>query len=249
MLQKASPPEDNLSKNQRQALHSLKEDTEIIIIPADKGLATVILNKEDYIKKYNNHLDSGLDIKLQKYPTERIKREARTNLAILRDNGTINQSLYLKLKPTDSQAMRFYGLPKIHKATIPVRRIISYSASPLFNLLTHIANNLKPYTLLNKQHCKNSKEFSEFVRAHTIEEDKIMVSFDVEALYTNVPIEDALVIIKELLENDDSLSDQTPLSPKNVLDLLEFLKNTSSNQNEETNNQSRVSSVSTQVQH
>ena len=55
-----------------------------------------------------------------------------------------------------------------------------------------------------------------------------MVSFDVEALYTNVPIEDALVIIKELLENDDSLSDQTSLSPKNVLDLLEFLKNTSS---------------------
>ena len=50
-----------------------------------------------------------------------------------------------------------------------------------------------------------------------------MVPFDVEALYTNVPIEDALVTIKELLENDETLSDRTPLSPKNVLDLLEFL--------------------------
>ena len=50
-----------------------------------------------------------------------------------------------------------------------------------------------------------------------------MVSFDVEALYTNVTIEDALVIIKELLENNETLSDRTPLSPKNVLDLLEFL--------------------------
>ena len=37
-----------------------------------------------------------------------------------------------------------------------------------------------------------------------------MVSFDVDALYTNVPIEDALVIIKELLENDETLSDRTP---------------------------------------
>ena len=78
VLQKASPPEDNLSMKQRQALHSLKEDTEITILPADKGRATVILDKEEYIKKCNDHLDSGPYIKLQKDPTERIKREART---------------------------------------------------------------------------------------------------------------------------------------------------------------------------
>ena len=79
LLQKASPPEDNLSKKQRQALHSLKEDTEINILPADKGRATAILvDKEDYIKKCNDHLDSGPYIKLQKDSTERIKREART---------------------------------------------------------------------------------------------------------------------------------------------------------------------------
>ena len=59
VLQKVSPPKDNLSKKQRQALHSLKEDKEITILPADKGRATVILNKEDYIKKCNDHLDSG----------------------------------------------------------------------------------------------------------------------------------------------------------------------------------------------
>ena len=144
VLQKASPPEDNLSKKQRQALHSLKEDTEITILPADKGRVTVILSKEDYIKKCNDHLDGGPYIKLQKDPTERMKRERRTKLAILRDNGTIDQSLYFKLKPTDSQAPR---VPKIHKANIPVRPIVSYSGSPLFNLSKYIANILKPYIL------------------------------------------------------------------------------------------------------
>ena len=34
-----------------------------------------------------------------------------------------------------------------------------------------------------------------------------MISFDVEALHTNMPIEDALVIIKELLKNDKLFSD------------------------------------------
>ena len=159
VLQKASPPEDNLSKKQRQALHSLKEDTEITILPADKGRATVILNKEDNIKKCIDHLDSGPYIKLQKDPTEGMKREARTKLAILRDNETIDQSLYVKLKSTDSQAPRFYGLPKIHKASIPVRPLVSYSGSPLFDVSKYIANILKPYTLLNKQHSKNSKNF------------------------------------------------------------------------------------------
>ena len=53
-----------------------------------------------------------------------------------------------------------------------------------------------------------------------------MVSFDVEALYTNVPIDDTLAIIKELLENDETLSDRTPPSPKSVLDLLKFLLHT-----------------------
>ena len=96
----------------------------------------------------------------------------------------VSISLYFKLKPTDSQAPRFYGLPKIHKASIPVHPIVSYSGSALFNLSKYIANILKPYTLLNTQHCKNSKEFSEFIRAHTMEEDEIMVSFDVEALCT-----------------------------------------------------------------
>ena len=166
MLQKASPPKDNLSKKQRQALHSLKEDKEITFLPADKGRATVILNKEDYIKKCNDHLDSGPYIKLKKDPTERIKREARTKLAILRDNGTIDEPLYFKLKPTDSQVPRFYGLPKIHKTSIPVRPKDLYSGSPLFNLSKYIANILKPYTHLNKQHCKNSKEFPEFIRTH-----------------------------------------------------------------------------------
>ena len=138
----------------------------------------------------------------------------------------MDQFLYFKLKPTDSQAPRFYGLPKIHKTSIPVCPIVSYSGSPLFNHSKYIANILKPYTQLNKQHCKNSKEFSKFIRTHTIEEDEIMVSFDVEALYTNVPIDDALAIIKELLENDETLPDWTPLSPKNVPDLLELLLRT-----------------------
>ena len=50
-----------------------------------------------------------------------------------------------------------------------------------------------------------------------------MVSFDVESLYTNIPITDALLVIVDLLNNDTALQDGTNLLPYQILELLEFL--------------------------
>ena len=53
-----------------------------------------------------------------------------------------------------------------------------------------------------------------------------MVSFDVTSLYTTTPIDQALLIIKGLLELDDKLADKTLLSPRQILDLLDILLRT-----------------------
>ena len=49
-LQTSKPPKDNLSKDERKALKVLESDTSIVILPADKGQSTVILNREDYLE-------------------------------------------------------------------------------------------------------------------------------------------------------------------------------------------------------
>ena len=56
-----------------------------------------------------------------------------------------------------------------------------------------------------------------------MEPDKIMVSFDVTSLYTTIPIDQALIIIKDLPEHDDKLADRNILSPRQILDLLDIL--------------------------
>ena len=61
----------------------------------------------------------------------------------LKDNEFIDNKLYYYLKPTDSPSPRFYGQPKIHKPGVPIRPIVSYSGSPLYNLNKYIANMLK----------------------------------------------------------------------------------------------------------
>ena len=47
ILQKVKLPKKNLPTEQKKALHSLREDNFIIILPADKGRSTVILSKQD----------------------------------------------------------------------------------------------------------------------------------------------------------------------------------------------------------
>ena len=43
-LQNSKPSKDNLSKDERKALKELQSDTSILILPADKGRSTIILN-------------------------------------------------------------------------------------------------------------------------------------------------------------------------------------------------------------
>ena len=58
-LQNSKPPKDNLSKDERKALKVSQSDTTIVILPADKGRSTVILNREDYLEKFMDHINNG----------------------------------------------------------------------------------------------------------------------------------------------------------------------------------------------
>ena len=48
------------------------------------------------------------------------------------------------------------------------------------------------------------------------------MSYDFTTLFTYVPIDPALNIIKDLLEKDDNLSNRTVLSVQNIIELLAF---------------------------
>ena len=71
--EKLSKP--NIVRKESISLKELKKNDHIVILKADKGGATIILNKEDYIDNMKAHLDlSGCYKKLNNNPLNRIKK-------------------------------------------------------------------------------------------------------------------------------------------------------------------------------
>ena len=58
--------------------------------------------------------------------------------------------------------------------------------------------------------------------------DEVMMSYDVKALFTSVPIKPALDVVEKLLKEDPSFQSRTSMSTQHIMDLLEFcLRSTS----------------------
>ena len=55
-------------------------------------------------------------------------------------------------------------------------------------------------------------DFVSKTRGLTLQQGECLTSYDVTSLFTLVPIDPALNIIKDLLEKDEKLSDRTVLS-------------------------------------
>ena len=74
-LSKAGVPSPNLTKRQTAAIKELKVDSDTIILPADKGNATVLLDKEENDRKVRELLDDTSYQPIKKNPTLKIERK------------------------------------------------------------------------------------------------------------------------------------------------------------------------------
>ena len=89
-------------------------------LTADKGVAMVIMEKQDYTNKAQAPLQDTSTCKvLNKDPTSRLKNKLIQTLKDIKQSGGISDSKYRKLCLTSSVPPMFYGLPKIHKVGTP----------------------------------------------------------------------------------------------------------------------------------
>ena len=134
----------------------------------------------------------------------------------------MKDDLYRRLYPTGAGSPKFYGLPKIHKPGIPLRPIISSIGTVTYNTAKELARILKPLVGLSEHHIQNTFDFVQQIKEVKLKNDESLVSYDVTALFTSVPIPPVLKIIEEKLKEDQELSRRTNMNTRHIIKLLEF---------------------------
>ena len=117
---------------------------------------------------------------------------------------------------------KFYGLPKVHKTGIPLRPIVSSIGSVMYGVAKVLAKLLKPLVGKSPHHIQSTRDFVNRLKGVTLLPGECLCSYDVTKLLTSVPTDPALTIIKDLLEQDDTLWERTVLSVQNIIELLGF---------------------------
>ena len=111
---------------------SLRDNDDIVVLPADKGNVTVVMNKVDYTTKALTSLSSQPFEKVERCPKKRVEDKINKYLWRLFQQGRITKPLYNQLHASTCSLPRFYGLAKIQKPGVPLKPVISAVASALY---------------------------------------------------------------------------------------------------------------------
>ena len=192
------------------ALKDFIKNRDLVIQKADKGNTVVILNKNDYISRVNVILNDSskfqkLSIDQNKVLNHIVHMEIRIIdvLKKLQKKKIISENKYEDLYPVGSRPGILYGRTKIHKPIkdgVPsFRPILSAIGTPTYKLSKFFVPLLTPLTL-NEYAIKDSFSFAEELSNY--DSNLVMASFDVESLFTNIPLQGIIDLCVDLLFND-----------------------------------------------
>lgn len=200
-------PRDNLSPSERQALKSLKSDASVKIMPADKGSTVVIMNTTDYEREAVRQLsDARFYETIDNDPTLRLandlKRYVKTNG---RREGLSSRDIDL-LVPDEPQCPDFYLLPKIHKSYSlpdqlpPGRPIVASFGCVTERISAYVDYYLQPIVQSQSSFIKDTQHFLSVLRETRVPAGAILVTIDVNSLYTEIPHNEGLAALTRFLQ-------------------------------------------------
>ena len=197
------PRRRNISPAEEKAILDLKNDTSIVIKPADKGSAIVILDRATYLNEgYTQLSDTSYYEKLDEDPTQLFYKQVRDAVEDMYQNGEIDESVKFYLISEKVKTARFYLLPKIHKNKIPppCRPVVSGNQSPTERISQFVDHFLQPCSVKIRSYLKDTNHFLREIRdVKQVPDNVMLVTMDVTALYTNIPTRDGLTAAHQAL--------------------------------------------------
>ena len=154
------------------------------------------MDKTEYITKCEALLqDNSVYQHPSKQTSPTIDKELIKILQDYKNNNFISETGYTQLRPhgSNSPAARFYGLPKIHKNNMPMCPIVSACGTTTYNTAKFTTKSLQNDCGKTSSFVKDSTDFIKKIKHLSINpKEETLVSFDVSALFTSIPVPVAL---------------------------------------------------------
>jgi len=210
-LEIESTQKDNLTPKERLALTELLKLSNVVIKPADKGSAVVLMNKSDYVSEAEKQLsDTKFYIQQDTDLTTYHMTEVKKVITDMFRFKYIDEKCKEYLSDFLVKTARFYMLPKIHKNILPPpgRPIISANNCPTEKISQYVDFFLNPLVPKTRSYVKDTTDFvSKIFTLDQVPQNTILVTLDVSSLYTNIPNNEGIrASVKALIESRSAQS-------------------------------------------
>ena len=221
----------NYRNAELRTLKQLTRNKNRIFLRSDKGNVWVILDTPDYIAACTSHLENPAIYEI--IPSSNISTTCNNLQNVLNHARSCGHITQYQLKNMSkrlhiSDPSQFYALPKIHKPQDkwiiphklpPIRPIISSCKTYSKPICEYLNSILFPIVKAQPFIIHSTDTFISTVAGIKSEKDLILVTMDVEALYTNIPLDKAIRILSVFL----SKSGTNPPFNSFIISLLSHL--------------------------
>ena len=185
----------NLNRRMRQLLRQLQGQSQLKILNTDKNLGPAIMTTLQYNQFCLDHLQQGdTYMQVESIPLAEIKLRIAAFHSVLcstvphwiRDARIIVHGLDV------ATPAYFHALPKIHKKPMGCRPIVSSINSPTTGLSKWVTYVLTPIATQIQSFVRDSDSLQREIINLTTSNHQQMYTFDVENMYTSIPVEAAL---------------------------------------------------------
>ena len=235
---------DNISPAEREALHQLKNDRDIVIKKADKTNIMVIMDTDFYKNKLvlKDHLESGTYEKVRENVDNRVI--SQQNKLIEKHESCFTKNELKYIRDHEWKTANFYVNPKISKCqelanvieatdaeylrmdppkTLKGRPIIAGPSSPIKPLSKIMDKILSPLVPLQESYIKDDWDFIKFV-PRQLDYECELLTCDIVSLYTSIPHDLGITAISYWI---DTCKSKVPVrfTKEFIIDTITFILN------------------------
>ena len=179
----------NLSKDEWTALRNLRNRSDIVIKPAEKGGAVVVWRADLYRQEALRQLsDTNFYCEVEKDLTTHNQNLVKDTVKSFISDGSL-PSTAKHLIVTTPRTSHIYFLPKIHKPNNPGRPIVSACSCPTELISSYLDSLMLPIVQSLPTYIKDTNHaltiFNDFRFPNN--SSKLLFTMDVKSLYTVIP--------------------------------------------------------------